>query len=81
MLLALEQQRKLTNKESLELYELDAALQPMGFRRTFRDPIYSAFLQKLFKKNIKEYNDFKNLSKVDKDNIINEIITELSEED
>ncbi len=81
MLLALEQKKELTLKEIGKLNKLNTELQPMGFRRTFRDPIYSVFLQKLYERNLKEYNDFDKLSKKDKDDIINEIILELDKED
>lgn len=81
ILLAMKQKQELTKDKLLELDELTEKLQGMGFRRTFRDPMYSAFLQKLYEKNFTTYTVFNDLPKNEKDALINEILVELEKED
>lgn len=81
ILLALKQRQELTIEESEQLDKLSEKLEGMGFQRTFRDPMYSAFLQKLHDRNFETYTKFNNLSKDEKNKIIEEIINEVEKED
>ena len=81
ILLAMKQKQELTKDELLKLDELTEKLQGMGFRRTFRDPMYSAFLQKLYEKSFTTYTVFNDLPKDEKDALISEILVELEKED
>lgn len=83
----LDRQRQLlykknrTNEEDVELKELNSYLEPLGFTRTTRDPLYDKYIEKLFSRSEFQEKEITDEEREKMQQLTDEILDEILNEE